>query len=157
MKSRPIQMLLAEDNPSDADLVVASLARDGLAEGIHVVHDGIDALDFAFCRGEYATRPRQSSLRVIVLDVKLPRVDGFEVLRELKADLRTRSIPVVMLTSSNIERDVARGYELGANSYVQKPVDFERFRRTVCQLGHYWLTMNEPPAARSALDVHATR
>ena len=150
-------MLLAEDNPSDADLVVASLARDGLAAGIHVVHDGIDALDFAFRRGEYATRPLESSLRVIVLDVKLPRVDGFEVLRELKADSRTRAIPVVMLTSSNIERDVARGYQLGANSYVQKPVDFERFRRTVCQLGLYWMTMNEPPPPLYSLDGHGVR
>jgi two-component system response regulator len=145
MNTTPIQMLLAEDNPSDAELIVASLARDGLAEAIHLVHDGVAALNFAFRRGEYARRAREPSLRVIVLDVKLPKVGGFEVLRELKADSRTRSIPVVLLTSSNIERDVARGYELGANSYLQKPVDFERFRRTVRHLGLYWMTMNEPP------------
>jgi CheY-like chemotaxis protein len=138
-------MLLAEDSPSDADLILASLAKDGYAEAVHVVHDGVETLDFVFCRGEYAGRDQEPRLRVIVLDVKLPKVDGFEVLRELKADERTRSIPVVMLTSSNIDSDVARGYRLGANSYVQKPVDFEQFRRTVRQLGLYWMTMNEQP------------
>jgi CheY-like chemotaxis protein len=138
-------MLLAEDSGSDADLILASLARDGLADAVHVVHDGVEALDFVHCRGAYACRAQDSSLRVIVLDVKLPRLDGFEVLRELKADPAVRSIPVVMLTSSNIERDVALGYRLGANSYVQKPVDFEQFRETVRHLVNYWLTINEPP------------
>ena len=136
-------MLLAEDNPADADLILASLTKDGFAGGIQVVRDGVETLDFAFCRGEYANRDRDLCLRVIVLDVKLPKIDGFEVLRELKADPRTCAIPVVMLTSSNIDSDVARAYELGANSYVQKPVDFDRFRRTVRDLGAYWMTMNE--------------
>jgi CheY-like chemotaxis protein len=136
-------MLLAEDNPADADLILASLAKEGFAGAIQVVRDGVETLDFAFCRGEYANRDSNLCLRVIVLDVKLPKVDGFEVLRELKADPRTRSIPVVMLTSSNIDSDVARAYELGANSYVQKPVDFDRFRRTVRDLSHYWMTLNE--------------
>jgi CheY-like chemotaxis protein len=145
MSPTPVQMLLAEDSPSDADLILASLAKDGYAEAVHVVHDGVETLDFVFCRGEYADRDQEPRLRVIVLDVKLPKVDGFEVLRELKADERTRSIPVVMLTSSNIDSDVARGYRLGANSYVQKPVDFEQFRRTVRHLGLYWMTMNEQP------------
>lgn len=148
MNNRPIQMLLAEDNASDADLILASLAKVGLSDAVHVVHDGVETLDFAFCRGEYADRARQPScLRVIVLDVKLPKIDGFEVLRELKTDSRTRSIPVVMLTSSNIEVDVARGYRLGANSYLQKPVDFERFRETIRAFGLYWMTMNELPPA----------
>jgi CheY-like chemotaxis protein len=138
-------MLLVEDNPSDAELVLASLAKDNLAEAIHVAHDGVEALDFVFSRGDFAHRTREPRLRVVVLDVKLPRVDGFEVLRELKADPRTRAIPVVMLTSSNIERDIARGYELGANSYLQKPVDFEQFRQAVRHLGLYWLNLNEPP------------
>ena len=146
-------MLLAEDNPADADLILASLTKDGFAGAIQVVRDGVETLDFAFCRGEYASRDQNLCLRVIVLDVKLPKVDGFEVLRELKADPRTRSIPVVMLTSSNIDSDVARAYELGANSYVQKPVDFEGFRRTVRDLGTYWMTTNEAgpvwPAALS--------
>jgi two-component system, response regulator len=136
-------MLLAEDNPADADLILASLTKDGFAGAIQVVRDGVETLDFAFCRGEYANRDQDICIRVIVLDVKLPKIDGFEVLRELKADPRTRSIPVVMLTSSNIDSEVARAYELGANSYVQKPVDFDRFRRTVRDLGVYWMTMNE--------------
>lgn len=141
-------MLLAEDNPGDADLILASLTKDGFAGAIQVVRDGVETLDFALCRGEYASRDRDLRLRVIVLDVKLPKIDGFEVLRELKADPRTRSIPVVMLTSSNLDSDVARAYELGANSYVQKPVDFEQFRRTVRDLGVYWMTTNEAGPAR---------
>jgi CheY-like chemotaxis protein len=145
-------MLLAEDNGSDADLILASLAKVGLAEAIHVVHDGVETLDFVFCRGEYADRVDDSSLRVIVLDVKLPKIDGFEVLRELKANARSRHIPVVMLTSSNIDRDVARGYQLGANSYLQKPVDFEHFRETIRELGLYWLRMNQPPPDASYSD-----
>jgi two-component system, response regulator len=149
VSAKSIQMLLAEDTPSDADLVLASLGRDGLSAMVHVVHDGVEALDFLFCRREYADRGQEPLPRLIVLDVKLPRVDGFQVLREVKADARTRSIPVVMLTSSNVERDVALGYGLGANSYVQKPVDFERFRETVRQLGLYWLTINEPPPVSS--------
>ncbi len=136
-------MLLAEDNPSDADLMLASLTKDGFTGAIQLVRDGVETLDFAFARGEYADRDPALCPRVIVLDVKLPKIDGFEVLHELKADPRTSSIPVVMLTSSNIGSDVARAYRLGANSYVQKPVDFESFRRTVRQLGLYWMTINE--------------
>jgi CheY-like chemotaxis protein len=142
-------MLLAEDNASDADLILASLAKVGLTEAIHIVHDGVETLDFVFCRGEHAERVEAIPLRVIVLDVKLPKIDGFEVLRELKSDSRTSGIPVVMLTSSNIDRDVSRAYQLGANSYLQKPVDFEQFRETIRQLGLYWLTMNEPPPVPS--------
>lgn len=149
MKTRLILMLLAEDNTSDADLVLASLARDSLADAVHVVHDGVEALDFVFCRGQYADREGAPALRVIVLDVKLPKIDGFEVLKELRANQHTRSIPVVMLTSSNIERDVARGYQLGANSYLQKPVDFQRFREMVRNIGVYWMTMNEPAPGSS--------
>jgi two-component system response regulator len=156
MNSKPLQMLLAEDNASDADLIIASLAKDGLADAVHVARDGAEALDFALCRGRYASRIGEPALRVIVLDVKLPKVDGFGVLRELKANARTLFIPVVMLTSSNIQRDVAAGYQLGANSYLQKPVDFERFRRTVRLLGQYWMTTNEPPP-QSLAGVEAER
>lgn len=152
MNKRLIQMLLAEDNGSEADLILASLATIAPTEGIHVVHDGVETLNFVFGRAEYANRALDPCLRLIVLDVKLPKIDGFEVLRELKSDSRTRSIPVVMLTSSNLERDVARGYELGANSYLQKPVNFERFRETIRQLGLYWMTMNEPPPVLSSND-----
>lgn len=156
MSKRPIQMLLAEDNASEADLILASLAKVAPEDVIHVVHDGVETLDFIFGRGEYSNRAVDLCLRLIVLDVKLPKIDGFEVLRELKSDSRTRSVPVVMLTSSNLERDVARGYELGANSYLQKPVNFERFRETISQLGLYWMTMNEPPPVL-ACDDHARR
>ena len=152
MNGTHVQLLLAEDNASDADLIVASLAKLSLAEATHVVHDGVEALDFVFCRGEYAQRAREPALRVIVLDVKLPKLDGFEVLREIKAHSPTRLIPVVLLSSSNIDSDVARGYLLGANSYVQKPVDFEQFRDTIRQLGLYWMTMNEPPHLTSMVE-----
>lgn len=156
MNKTPIQMLLAEDSASDADLILASLANVTLAEAIHVVHDGVETLDFVFGRGEYADRLHEPPLRVIVLDVKLPKLDGFEVLREIKANSRTRLIPVVLLTSSNIDIDVARGYLLGANSYVQKPVDFEQFRATIRELGLYWMTINEPPP-RTSVGDHARR
>ena len=149
MNKRPIQMVLAEDNASEADLILASLANVASTDLIHVTRDGVQTLDFVFRRGQYAQYAVEPALRVIVLDVKLPKLDGFEVLRELKTNARTRCIPVVMLTSSNIERDVALGYDLGANSFLQKPVDFERFRDTIRQLGLYWITMNEPPAAPS--------
>jgi two-component system response regulator len=142
-------ILLAEDNPSDADLMLASLRKDGFTGAIQLVHDGVETLDFVFARGEYSDRDPALSPRVILLDVKLPKVDGFEVLRELKSNSRTSSIPVVMFTSSNIGSDVARAYQLGANSYVQKPVDFERFRQTVRELGLYWMTMNEAAPAHS--------
>jgi two-component system response regulator len=144
-------LLLAEDNPADTDLILASFTKDGFAGAIQVVRDGAETLDFAFFRGDYARRDPDLCLRVIVLDVKLPKLDGFEVLRELKADPRTSSIPVVMLSSSNIDRDVARAYELGANSYVQKPVDFARFRRAIRDIGLYWMTLNESaPQSRIA-------
>jgi two-component system response regulator len=152
MNRPPIQLLLAEDSGSDADLILASLAKVSLGEAVHVVHDGVETLDFVFCRGEHADRIHEPPLRVVVLDVKLPKLDGFEVLREIKANSRTRLIPVVMLTSSNIDIDVARGYLLGANSYVQKPVDFEQFRATIRELGVYWMTMNEPPPIASVGD-----
>ena len=148
MNSPPIQLLLAEDSPSDADLILASLTKICLAGTIHVVRDGIETLDFVFCRGAYADRLTEPPLRAIVLDLKLPKVNGFEVLREIKSNSRTSSIPVVLLSSSNIDIDVARGYLLGANSYVQKPVDFEQFRETIRQLGLYWLTINEPAPKR---------
>jgi two-component system response regulator len=138
-----VDLLLAEDNPSDAELILESLA--GLRERVFAVEDGVDALDFLFARGDFADRAHVALPRVVVLDVKLPKIGGFDVLRELRADPRTQSLPIVMLTSSNLESDIARGYALGANSYVQKPVDFDRFRETVRLLGFYWLTTNEPP------------
>ena len=148
MTTRAVYILLVEDTPSDAELVLASLAKVVQRERIHVVPDGLLALDFLFCRNEYAGRASSAPPFVVLLDVKLPKVDGLEVLRQLKADPLTQSIPVVMLTSSNIESDVATAYRLGANSYIQKPMDFEQFRETVRAVGRYWLAMNESlPAA----------
>jgi two-component system, response regulator len=138
-------VLLVEDDSADAELILASLGDDTMSERVHVAPDGQDALDWVFCRGGYAGRPTDAPPRVIILDVKVTKVGGLDVLRQLKRDPRTSAIPVVMLSSSNLFPDVEAGYRLGANSYVQKPVDFDQFRATVRQLGVYWLTVNEPP------------
>jgi two-component system response regulator len=142
---RRAEVLLAEDNPSDAELILLALGQENLPGLIHHVVDGEEALDFAFCRGAYAGRSFVAPPRLVILDLKLPKVSGLEVLREMKRDVRTYAIPVVLLTSSKIESEVARGYRLGANSYVQKPVDFDQFRTAVQRLGRYWLSVNEPP------------
>jgi two-component system response regulator len=143
----PVRLLLAEDNAAEAELILASLGDEHLADQVHVARDGVEALDFLFCRGPHAARAAAPPPRLAILDVKLPKIGGLEVLRELKADPRTRALPVVLLTSSNIDRDVVEAYRLGANSYIQKPMDFGRFRETVRRLGVYWLTMNQPPPA----------
>ncbi|MEW5917846.1 MAG: response regulator [Gemmatimonadota bacterium] len=140
-----VDVLLVEDNPGDAELIIESLRIENLAQRLHVVQDGEQALDFLFARGRYSERGIDRPPRLIILDLKLPKIDGLRVLDEVKRDPRTRPIPVVMLTSSNIEHDVARGYLLGVNSYVQKPVDFARFQEAVRRLGLYWLSMNETP------------
>jgi two-component system response regulator len=145
MTEPDVEVLLVEDNPADVELTLHSLARGGVAARMHVARDGVEALDFLFCRGPFAARSAAMPPKLILLDLKLPRVDGLEVLRQVKADPRTRAIPVVMLTSSKIEQDVLSSYRLGVNSYVQKPVDFEQFRAAVTQLGLYWLLENEPP------------
>jgi CheY-like chemotaxis protein len=132
-----------EDSPIDAELIVASLRADRLADGIHIARDGVEALDFLLCRGAYAGRASEPLPRLVTLDLKLPKVDGLEVLREIKSEIRTRHVPVVMLTSSKLERDVARSYQLGVNSYVEKPVEFESFRAAVRELGRYWLILNQ--------------
>lgn len=137
-----IDVLLAEDDAADAELILTSLGGVGLADGVHVARDGEEALDFLFCRAEFAARAAIACPRLVLLDIKLPKVTGFDVLREIKHNTRTRLIPVVLLTSSNLARDVTRGYELGANSYVQKPVDFGEFREVVRLVGAYWLTLN---------------
>lgn len=144
MSPQSVEVLLVEDNPSDAELVLVTLGTSA-SYRIYHVHDGEEALDFLFCRGDYAERHAGFLPRLLLLDLKLPKVNGLEVLREVRADPRTRSIPVVLLTSSKMERDVAEGYRLGVNSYIQKPVDFEEFRETVKDIGRYWLERNEPP------------
>jgi CheY-like chemotaxis protein len=147
MSRRDIDVLLAEDDPADAELILTSLG-DGMADRVHVARDGEEALDFVFCRGAFVDRASLELPRLVLLDIKLPKVIGLDVLRQIKHDPRTKVVPVVLLTSSNIKRDIALGYELGANSYVQKPVDFGLFRETVQLIGAYWLSVNTPAPAR---------
>ena len=149
MSGSAVEVLLADDNPADAELIMLSLGED-IVGRIHHVHDGEEALDFLLCRATYAERSFEAPPRLIVLDIKLPKVTGLEVLAEIKRDPRTRAIPTVLLTSSRLEQDVVRGYQLGANSYVQKPVQFDRFRQIVRQLGAYWLAVNEPAPSRAS-------
>ena len=148
MRAPEVEVLLADDNPADAELIMLSLGKD-LVGRIHHVHDGEEALDFILCRAGYTQRSLEAPLRLILLDLKLPKVSGLEVLEQVKRDPRTRAILAVLLTSSRLEEDVVRGYQLGANSYVQKPVQFERFRQIVHQLGAYWLAVNEPAPSRA--------
>jgi len=145
MPESDVEILLVEDSPEDAELTLHSLRRNNLANRIYWAKDGEEWLDFLLCRGKFTDRSFQHPPKVVLLDLKLPKVDGLEVLRQLKDDPRTRSIPVVVLTSSREEADVVRGYRNGANSYVQKPVEFEQFREAVRQLGLYWLVTNEAP------------
>jgi CheY-like chemotaxis protein len=135
--------LLVEDNPDDAELALLALKRNHLANRIHLARDGAEALEFLFGTGA-SGQPEPA--RLILLDLKLPKIDGLEVLRRIKADPRTRRIPVVMMTSSREERDVVASYQLGVNSYIVKPVDFEQFTQAVHQLGMYWLLLNHMPS-----------
>jgi CheY-like chemotaxis protein len=147
-KSESTEILLVEDDPSDAELTMHALEKSRLANHIHLVRDGEEALDFLFCRGAYSARRFDFPPRLILLDLKLPKVDGLQVLKQIKADPRTRAIPVIMLTSSKEECDLANSYQSGVNSYIQKPVNFAEFRDVVRQLGLYWLLVNSrPPSA----------
>ena len=145
MSSEIVEILLVEDNPSDMELTLHVLTRNKLANHIEVVRDGAEALEFIFCTGKYADRKMENGPKVILLDLKLPKVDGLEVLRRVKADPRTKRIPVVVLTSSREERDIVESYQLGVNSYITKPVDFDQFTEAVRHLGYYWLLLNQPP------------
>jgi len=138
-------ILLVEDNPDDEALTLRALRRAKVGNEIVVTHDGVEALDYLFGTGAHAGRDTRELPQVMLLDLKLPRIDGLEVLRRVRADARTRVLPVVILTSSNEDRDRIAGYELGANSYVRKPVDFNEFVDAVRQLGLYWLLLNQPP------------
>jgi two-component system response regulator len=140
-----VEILLVEDNASDEKLALHAFAKHNLANKVHVVRDGAEALEFIFCTGAYSQR-HFTNPRVILLDKKLPFVDGMEVLRQIRADERTNRIPVVMLTSSAEERDMIESYKLGVNSYIVKPVDFGQFSETARQLGYYWLLINKQPA-----------
>ena len=148
MRRHEVEILLVEDDPDDVELTLSALEAGHLANRVQVVRDGEEALDFIFCRGAFSDRDMNGPPKLILLDLKLPRVDGLEVLRQIKDDVRTKTIPVVILTSSKEERDRLNGYLMGVNSYIQKPVDFDKFRATVEQLGLYWLVLNQPPPAR---------
>ncbi len=139
------QILLVEDNPNDIKLTLHALSEENLANAIQVARDGEEALDFLFCRGEFASRSFDHPPRLVLLDIKLPKVDGLEVLRAVKGDPRTKAIPVVVLTSSREESDLVESYKLGANAYIQKPVEFDAFRQAVKHLGLFWLVVNAPP------------
>ena len=140
-----IEILLVEDSPYDAELTIRELTRRNLANKLVHLKDGAEALEFIFGTGPYAGRDTRQHPRVMLLDLKLPKVDGLEVLRAMKSDPRTRTIPVVIMTSSQEQRDVVDSYQLGVNSYVVKPVDFDQFSKAVSELGCYWVLLNHPP------------
>jgi Response regulator containing a CheY-like receiver domain and a GGDEF domain len=141
----PVEILLVEDNPADVELTLRALKKRNLANQVHVVTDGAQALDFLFASGAFVGKNKQPMPKVVFLDLKLPKVDGYEILRRMKSDPRTRLIPVVVLTSSKEESDIAKTYENGANSYVVKPLDFEKFVEAVSELGLYWVLLNQAP------------
>lgn len=143
--ARSVDLLLVEDNPHDVELTLHTFRSYNFGNQIYVVHDGAEALDFIFCTGAYVGRRVEDTPKVILLDLKLPKVDGLEVLRRIKGDPRTHQIPVVVLTSSAEECDIVESYQVGVNSYIVKPVNFEQLAETVRQLGLYWLLLNQPP------------
>lgn len=145
INAKEVEVLIVEDNPQDVELTMRALKKHHLANNVVVVGDGEDALDFIFARNAYNHRNIDSRPKVILLDLKLPKVSGLDVLKQIKSDERTKIIPVVVVTSSREEQDIVRSYRLGVNSYVVKPVNFEKFAKAVAELGMYWLLLNEPP------------
>jgi len=140
-----VEILLVEDNATDAELTIRALKKNNISNDIFWVKDGAEALDFMFASGAYANREINKTPKVILLDLRLPKVDGLEVLRKIKSDERTKNIPVVVLTSSKEEEDIVESYKLGVNSYISKPVEFESFAESVSKLGFYWVLLNKPP------------
>jgi len=140
-----VEILIVEDNPNDAEMALRALKKNKLANNVLVVEDGEEALDFLFAKGKYAERQKTNNPKIILLDLKLPKVDGLEVLREVKNNEETKIIPVIVLTSSKEEKDIVNSYKLGVNSYIVKPVDFDKFVGSVRDLGFYWLLLNQHP------------
>jgi len=145
MVMEEVEILLVEDNPTDAELTMRALKRKNMANQVFWVKDGAEALDFIFAKGEFSNRNPDNLPRLILLDLRMPKVDGLEVLQKIKAEENTRKIPVVVLTSSKEDRDIVESYELGVNSYVSKPVEFDEFIDAVSTLGFYWMLINNPP------------
>ena len=150
MTHHEVEILYIEDNPADVELTLVALRRSKLANRIQIARDGAEALDFLFCRGAHAER-EFAVPKMVLLDIKLPKVDGIEVLHAIREDERTRMIPVVVLTSSNEQKDMVESYELHVNSYIQKPVEFDQFQEVVRQLGLYWLVVNQTPLPERSL------
>ena len=148
-ETHPVEILLVEDSAEDLELTLRALRKANLANHIEVARDGAEALDFIFGEGTHAGRQIEDSPKLILLDLKLPKLDGLEVLQRIKGDPRTRHIPVVVLTSSKEQNDVVRSYRLGVNSYIVKPVNFEGFTAAVQELGMYWLLLNQPPILKT--------
>ena len=140
-----VEILLVEDSQDDLEMTLRALRKANLANHVEIARDGVEALDFIFCQGAHAGRNVEQRPKVVLLDLKLPRVDGMEVLRRMKGDPRTKMIPVVVLTSSKEQKDVVESYHLGVNSYIVKPVNFEGFAAAVQELGFYWMLLNQPP------------
>jgi two-component system response regulator len=144
-ETNQIELLVVEDNQDDLDMTLRALRKANLANHIQIARDGVEALDFIFCEGAHANRKIKDGPKVILLDLKLPKIDGLEVAKRVKSDPRTKIIPVVMLTSSKEQKDVIESYRLGVNGYIVKPVNFEGFAAAVQELGMYWLLLNQPP------------
>jgi CheY-like chemotaxis protein len=151
MNTNEFDILLVDDSQEDEDLTLHALRSGNLANSVFVAHDGEEALDFLFCSGPHAQRSFDLRPKLVLLDLKLPKVDGMQVLKQPKGDARTKTIPVVLMTSSNEERDVVSGYDLGANSYIQKPLDFDEFRKAVKLIALYWMVVNQPPTTNGTV------
>jgi CheY-like chemotaxis protein len=150
MTSIEADILLVDDSPDDTDLALLALRKENLANRIFIARDGEEALDFLFCSGTFQNRSFDHPPKLVLLDLKLPKIDGLQVLKKIRSDSRTKFIPVVILTSSKEEQDIVTGYSLGVNSYVQKPVDFDQFRSAVKTLGLYWMVVNQPPIVKDS-------